>query len=694
MSVNPKGNHVYSVIRLVMLSDNIAFSRKLKQSLEHNREFAVQPFTARQGLYDVLHIQLQDIFIIDADYPNLDVVKTLQAVRDIQPDIAITLMTRNKDWRLQVKALDLRAVVSRNIKIRELIPILKKTLPTQDNLADTSPLNTSEQLVGMNDGKDNTLSQSSEPLSVESLALFQQLAAEEPPLPGHATVSDFIKKMQKSGQLGLSLTQADESETITDDAIPASLILDAVTDDSTPIDGFSLSQFMENIKSQMDDGDSKVMPLPSWVEEHDRYIREPDFLPRLPNMSDTLEYTATTTTPSIAQNTEFDLPNMVTERQYIPAEPRPPELDNVDSIIENPLPDDSQPTIPPPSLPDLAPPPPAKLPEIKQEELSSETFQQEYDLADIDVDLLPSSIDEEIPPAPDLLETDNAYFARIAVALTQISLELTASATVLSVMDDAIAIAGEMPQYDVELLRQYWAIDWSETTANDRIQYGSLPSSGQDILIYSTPTVGDLTLSLIFVGAQKLATIRRQASRVSDALDALPDITSTLAPVDIDAPPIELPDEYKPHIQELPIEPEPILEQELDSIPIPTKDWGPRLGYTFLWLVEDPDQFPIDDTMKPLLLNFIKLQYQQQGWLIEHVDIQDDYMSLYAEIPGEDPSTDIIRDVMRLTGDLMRGHYKLDENTYVWSDSYLVLMPARELEIEEIQSFIHFARIS
>ena len=133
--------------------------------------------------------------------------------------------------------------------------------------------------------------------------------------------------------------------------------------------------------------------------------------------------------------------------------------------------------------------------------------------------------DEALEPAfaqIEGLDQDDPYIAQIALSLTQMSLELTAEATLLTNEDEIVAIAGELEPNEVEEIRDEIADDWDADSNGSRVRFVTLESSGKDYMLYSRRTVGDFTLSMIFAGDTALRDIRRQGKRLLDALEAVP----------------------------------------------------------------------------------------------------------------------------------------------------------------------------
>jgi REP element-mobilizing transposase RayT len=88
----------------------------------------------------------------------------------------------------------------------------------------------------------------------------------------------------------------------------------------------------------------------------------------------------------------------------------------------------------------------------------------------------------------------------------------------------------------------------------------------------------------------------------------------------------------------------------------------------------------------------LKEQLQGQGWQVRTLDVQEDYVYLLADVPGENPSDEIISDLKRRSAEIIRTSSPQSDTEPVWADSYLVLTPGRTIDTEEIQEFIRFVR--
>lgn len=260
------------------------------------------------------------------------------------------------------------------------------------------------------------------------------------------------------------------------------------------------------------------------------------------------------------------------------------------------------------------------------------------------------------PAAP--LSEEEALVAQLALNLTQVSLELSAEATLLSKFGEIIAFAGHLSQEDMLELRQLVQDDWEAVADGARVRFITLPSSGKEYMLYSIRAQDDLTLSMIFAGATPLRIIRKQAQRLIDALQSVPE------------PPAPAPETA------LVVEAQPVT----------------LTSYGFLWLLHESRETLSEAIIQALRVG-LTTQLREQGWVIDSLDARDDYIYLLANIPGEKPSHQIIRDLKRRSAEIAHAQNPDITPQTLWADGYFILTPGRALTEDEIAEFIHFQRM-
>lgn len=617
---------------------------------------------------------------------------------------------------------------------------------TQTMATNTPPVpppttNASFELVlsDYDEGTQLQATQSGEMLPDDSpTEVFKQLAQEEPPMPDFqesGTVSDFIGQVKNTSDLGQIIDSfvdatfdtetggvvepdlgprrskkksLDDSPTEKPASIPAMHILQQVLDfetqaQSTPVDSFSIGEFLKNVDQQMPEGSRNILPLPSWVRESVRYAREPDFLSDdLFNMDesgamnlDALEYTSTPTSPSGGDQTQIDADNIVTEIMEPVHRSHPP-----DALSSTTEPVDIGQTQYP------APQPPPTLPEepkSRAKAQSPDSGATATSKPDMPPPHGPPTITES---GAVLLDDTDPHLAQIAVTLTQASLELTAEATVLSRGHDIMAYAGNMPLDDIETLREQIGDEWGAMPKQARLRFARLESTGEDYMLYSRSSDIGFTLTMIFVGTLPLSVIQRQGKRLADALNAVPaseqeQASQVMTPVqDAEQTPDVKPDVKIDGRDEVPTEPRrPDKDQTKPARPakpfIAVPEVEARVPYTYLWLLRDADATISDEAAQSLIMG-LDVQLTQRGWRVHGINVGDNYVNLFADVPHTELERGnlLIDELMRLSAELIHGEYPGIDPDTLWGDSYLALTPGRELSQSDIRRFIRFARFA
>jgi CheY-like chemotaxis protein/REP element-mobilizing transposase RayT len=534
----------------------------------------------------------------------------------------------------------------------------------------------------------------------------------------------------------------DDSPTMTDDdreekeRTPAQMILETALDETTPPEQFSLDALIANIERQLPEYKPHVQPLPSWIQETERYIREPDFLPEeLPSGASSLEFSSEfadeTTRPSARQRMDtepdqFDtesievvsgrtqpanMPEWDVTEPETHAEPIFGDAENVD--LDDFLADAFEPTVYEPEdveiiASDSESFEPSwdemlvertlntdEVPLIDEEWPDSEVYvaprvePQEELFAEpvIDqvesYDLVPDDIDTPIIGASPV---EDPRVVQLALSLTQASLESTAEATLLTRDGIIVAYAGQLMQEEVEELRDAIADDWDAGPDQARVRFITLPGSAKDYMLYSRRTDDDLTLSMIFVGTTPLRDIRRQGKRLAEALQSVPETQTEQPP-----PRMAVVEEVEMDEASASV---PIRTLAPTPAPTPPRpaEVGPLVGYACLWIIRDPNSRLNEETAQAIMSG-LHMQLQEQAWQIQTIEAQDEYVYLLVDIPGETPPPEIIRDLKRRSAEIAHAQDPAVDQSNLWADSYLMITPGRALDMDEIQQFISFERM-
>lgn len=740
-----------AAIRVLMINPRIDFAVAIKQALEDTGLFEVYPFTSADTALDFLRQNAQDIALVDFSSPSLQPENVVQQLRSVQQGIALIGHPLAFDAVL-ARRLAIHATIDVPFTAREIIPLIQSAIREQlealpdtaettqlpedeattlriarkpPNLPEFSSLDSIVLKMGGFDSDSQRLDtpavvpdelQQSDTEEQESRRTFERLAAEEPPMPTldeSGTLADL--------RLGVTNTHFAEVLRILqrDEAVRrAPQIPDADASHETPIfqpqqdieqttaqvilraaedtlanDSAALDEMLSNIATQLPPNTRAVQPLPSWIERESA-LEEPIFLRNLMPEG----YTNGQTTRPSSRQKVVDKPgdletDRIAPRRPIPPPPtRLPEEKRPPAASKPPLPEQKQPPAPiKPPLPEVSTAAESdtgllnrtEVIELQTDfyrlaafELPSEVIKAREATAAIAQASEPAAPSANIPAAPASTDLDinEQLIAQLAVSLTQASLDLTAEATLLARNGQIVAYAGNLPQTDLDEMRAALNGDWEATNQEGmRIRFVTLASNGKDYMLYSRLTIEGYTLTMVFDSTTPLTDIRRQGKALMDALIAPPPTALPEIP-----PPARLP------------EPMALLEAALPDEPaeIVPIDVGPLLPYAFVWLLADPAQ-RLAKTQQKAVEQGLRRLLPAQGWRINTLHVDEDYVYLLTDVPGARPANEIIRELQQRSGELIDA----SSANRLWSDSYLVITPGRALDLEEIQQFISFARM-
>lgn len=656
------------VKRILIVTTDVKFGLSAKKGLEHNGEYQVTVFSSGHSAVDYVRQNVQDLVIMDfriRDMPGTDIIDHMRAM---QPNLAVIATPDHPAVQELKLRYNIQEIINIPIRLRQLVVVIENALKVfhdeQPDTALTPPVNTTDTArmaqspvleFWLADVDGNTIVERTPPENepetpIDASATFQRLAAEEPPMPSFeegSTIRDLREKLSSAEQIQRVLEEDDtepnpEPEQTDSHTIPAALILETALDDSTPIRSFSLQEFISQVTER---GLPEIEPLPSWLQESERYIREPDFLAdEMQELTGTVEYTASVTMPGGLTEIEEDPGNMVTD----PIEP-------------------VQRSKPPTTVPEVKPSVEKDVSEA--EEIKEDKPEPVKASAPISVPELKPVAQSEAEGLP-FTEYDHSdpQLAQLATTLTQVALELTADATVLARNGKIAAYAGKLPPSDIEELHEQLTKKWDTENDTDksRILFATVASSGAEYMISTRSTDFGFTLSLIFSGTRPLQDIRRQSKRLVEALESIPE------------------PEPEPEIIE-------VLEPSEPNIAIPSTDEiGVRLPITFLWLLRDPDA-TIPSAVQQEIIKTLDVELTQVGWKIADIHAPS-YLYIQGDMPTSFKAREILDELMNRVSVIIHDKYPNLATENLWHDSYMILQPGREMRQEEIQRFISFAR--
>lgn len=667
-------------IRFLILHKQLSFSLNIKHTLEALGGFDVAPFTTPQTALDYLQAHPQHVALIDFALPGVAGSEIVQAFRACQPDL---LMIASPDLPRVVsvaRQMKLNGVADAPTTARALIPVLRRVLSRMDDLPDATratlqipapPIDDDERAISA-----STATTGSRPLDPESqartiefvlkadvenlrdsgeipegisdevLQSFKRLAAEEPPMPTLAetgTVHDLRVIVADDGGTTNQQPAPPRDVPTADDSSPRFVesALRVVEDDTIP-----LEQLRDALQAEFPNT-REGEPLPSWLENVERYVNEPDFL------------------------------DGVT--------PRDPLAAYVDG-------DD---TPPPDSLPGQQPPPPDNLPGQKPPPALPA-----YEFPSPDQpQAQPQSPQAEPEPARDSL--DDPQIAQMALNLTQAATDLTAEMAVLAREGQIIAHAGILPIEEVDGISDLLADDWGADSGEARIRFITLPDSGRDYMVHSRQTDDGLTLSLVFAGNMPLRVMRLQSDKLLHALTSVPELPApgqslldALQAREIQSLESTAAQEFEAAVNSTAEVAREHGEQAVSDPETDAPEDAPALtAYTVVWMLADPQA-----VLAPEASRAIREQLERDltalGWVVDSLQVHEDYIYLLADVPVGDTASDaIVADLKERAAWIAHEAAPDLDPSALWADGYCVLLPGRDLDPDEIQRYINFARL-
>jgi CheY-like chemotaxis protein len=556
--------------KVLIITREIKFATNAITALEASG-YKVTTFTNSRPALDYLRQYPQDIAVLDFRVNDMPAPDTLDHMRAMQPKIALIAAPNHPAVHDLKEKHNLLAIINIPYPLRRFVEVLEAALKTaqeskldkQSNKPAKPPqIAAIEFWVSNKEDGETVLEVASDPVKevkADDLEtnVFEKLAAEEPPMPSFeegSTVGDLRKHLADPDNIRRIIevfsddstarnAASEKQDEVNEDSrsIPAAMILESAMDESTPIRTFSLNEFM----SRAQESGKQILVPPSWLQEDQKYIREPEFLPEeLPSITNTFEYTVTKTEPNSAQRDqiETDPTNLVTDQLEPIQRSRPPKsvpempLDTDKVKIDTQLPVPEMPSDTVKGKPPTPMPVPPPLPEMPIERITAVLDEDEAAAHTADFEKIKSDpklpkvseppktvtdgVTEKAVPFADY-DKSNPYVAELALKLTQVSLELSVEASVLVENGEIIAYSGNLPREDIEAMRGQLEIDWNAEGDKSRIRFITLPDSGTDYMLFTCQTSSGHTLSMIFGGLTPLHVIRRQGKRLSEALAAV-----------------------------------------------------------------------------------------------------------------------------------------------------------------------------
>lgn len=344
----------------------------------------------------------------------------------------------------------------------------------------------------------------------------------------------------------------------------------------------------------------------------------------------------------------------------------------------------------------------------------------------------PFKLTKAPPAVPGKADPDP--IAAIALQLTQLTVESSAVATLVTRGSEIIALAGKMPEGALALvqatLNQWWRPDAANDAGVSRMKGIKIGAEVQ-YLLYSVAMPESLALSMLFAKDAQLSLIRQQARQLSDAIVRVPDpetppepapeppqlnlpAADLIPPLEPPAPlpiateppppatwtpvpiPVPLPGKTAPAdklssdetlltrptnlrpppgLRETPRPPDKVGE----SAPPPLPE-APTQTSCFVLL---PATAAFTDADRDKVAAWLRGAAESQNWRVVAVEVQTDHALVQVVLgPAESPTL--------AANTLMRESAERAGRAHFWANLNYVVSPGREItpnEIAELQAF-------
>jgi CheY-like chemotaxis protein len=660
-----------TIIRLLIIHHQLDFAVTVKRSLEQIGGYEVAPFTSADTALEFLQRRAHHIALIDFALRGAGGLDVIERVRAVQRDIAVIVTPKNAETMAAVTNYTLQDVIDTPIPVRQLIPILQGAMraASETLLPDTAeapavdvrPL---ERLV-----KSTPTASDSQTTAPERAAAPQRpdFAPESP--------SQRLKAVQPEPTPSIQKPNFSSLDDVLQEAGPANgqretLEVDLSDFSQTP----SEELFSDSAISAFDQLAAEEPPMPGVKEGG-----------TVGDLRDKLLDSGNRIVIDLLAAAENDTLN---EAQPLPDADSSGQPNLARKILEGTL-DASQPIKP-----------------LVEQVAPESQMLRAFD---------PTTSEAPSGSQPFLSDglTDEALgstqrIAQLALDLTHASLESSAEATLLTRDGVLIGHAGPLPPDDLEELRLKLEAEAASSRSDSspsqsRIKFVHLSGSGKDYMLFTRrmDEADGLALTMVFASNLPLSVIRRQSDKLVAALASLPEeaapqeaaLNSAAAPgtqqaVDHDLPAYNVPldeaaiaDAAAAKADDMPL---------MDSKLMPAYG-GPMMPYTYIWLLRDPDIY-LNDHLREVLIAGLDSQLRRLGWAIRNLRVHEDFVYLFADVPGERPAGEVVEELKHLSTQLLITRYPDLNVEDLWAEAYLARYPGRDLTNDEVRDFMEFVR--
>ncbi|MCB9436398.1 MAG: transposase [Anaerolineales bacterium] len=658
-----------AAVRVLVVDPDIGFIVRLKQALEE-LEFTVRAVGRPKAALTAFEQAEFDVAVVDTRLETLG--SLIQIIHELGIPVVLSI-DKPTDADLPAQ-FGIEYAIDKPYIARDLIPLLKKA---------TGPRPIIQRL---------------------------QPRITEPPIEKDATIGDVIATFTEEEFYQVTEGAGEADETLPPDILPESAeylatVLDypepPIREDDSPA---STVLKMSNDASALD---TILVNMQSWVNQIQRWHVRPLPSWQIPNTAEEIakiEAVIGSLSQALQSAAEAEEPPFSAQTQ--PVYPLNIDIDREDTSDFTPPPQITQ-TLHPELVEALA----------NAEDLEALAEVVQHHLFDVE-SLLPATVeeitqamgvvimddDEPEPEPPAYAETLDTspdaqaaeelireidLVAHAALQLTQFSLESIAKGTLLTQNDLTIARSGnfapESWQVIIDAIQDAWEREGNPQT---RLIYRDIEGIG-NTLIFSTRTINNLMLNMIFSADTSLRIIRQQTARLMQALVAIPvhEIQETDSP-------------------EQEVEPEPLTSITQSNRPTglkPPEGWteavevvtekpvrtkGTYMGYACLWLAEQP----LAADWQEALGRWVDRAAIGHDWDVKAVEISEQWVNLHVEIPTQTNPGHVVHTLMQET--IQSLSEALNKNPeafeHLWAEGYSITTPGRLLAPHEIERFVAY----
>jgi DNA-binding NarL/FixJ family response regulator len=723
-------------IRVLIVDPDIPFAVPIKRALEQSGDYAVNVFANGKAAIEMVLREPHDVAILDFNVGDMDMPTLIRELREVQAGLFILASPRTNDHVAQLPALDVQGSITKPYFARQLVPVIREAAAARARLAKkererrvealsaeaastNAPAATvapvtpppaaqiPEPTIQPDDTFQRLIHELSTSENVQALGL-PPVEIEEPPIPDDATIRDLVSGQPRPPAPPESMPEVEsiwepppqpvsEPEPISDLAVAA---LNITSDDTVPMEHVTPEIVIAKADPNLAD-----FPLPVWpnranAQSPEQPIRSIQHSIQEPSRADddthkSAQVPAVSVESVLAEIAESVGRGEIDEVQHYNGNAEPAEPPSIDGdtepgggVVQRKFEETPQQQIetPPPSVQAAA------AESVEPVEALPEAPLEEPSFVATMLDEAPPTAFAQVPTPAEAIEPA----AALAVQLTQVTVNSTARATLLSsaATGELLASAGSLDEQAIANVLANISAAWqgAEDNGSALVRFIHVAKLG-DFLLYSTRTVEDMILSMLFPSETPLRIIRQQARQLIQALDTVPEpppleaeAASTLPsrPTDLRPPEglreaVGVTDERftaDEGFQAPGSEPAPA------SPPEPPRAEGPYTTYAFVWL---PQASTISQDVADVVVDWLTAIATQHAWQVEGVEVQPTYITVQISIPANETPTATVEVLMRETA--ARAN---DKN--LWADAYYIVAPGRAVTQQEIASFMEYRR--